>query len=181
MSDVPDPCCPICLSKDYVRAGSVCECNVCVRKWQPPTPHEPNNTSAEMCAGKHTITLNECSNLFAMMANTADSHGAEWEMSPELREELVSMLREFADNATQQAAAERDRFRDRNFELAMKLDAVLSAINKACAIIETGDQRLMASDGPINNQPPDISLTEWREMYVTLDTARRGVKNGGEP
>lgn len=46
------------------------------------------------------------------------------------------------------------------------------AIESACAIIETGDNRLLASDGPAGNQPPAISLGEWRQMYETLNKAR---------
>lgn len=51
---------------------------------------------------------------------------------------------------------------------------LLDAINKACAIIELGDQRLLASDGPAGGQPPDLTLKEWRTLYVTLDNARKG-------
>ena len=48
-----------------------------------------------------------------------------------------------------------------------------AAINKACGIIEMGDQRLLASDGPAGGRPPELSLAEWRELYVTLDNARK--------
>ena len=54
-----------------------------------------------------------------------------------------------------------------------------SAINDACEIIEQGDLRLLASDGPAGGQPPDISLLEWRKMYRTLNAARR-LKKGRE-
>jgi hypothetical protein len=50
---------------------------------------------------------------------------------------------------------------------------MLRAINRACEIIEMGDQRLMAADGDCGNLPPDLTLTEWRELYRTLDRARR--------
>lgn len=50
---------------------------------------------------------------------------------------------------------------------------LLDAINTACAIIETGDNRLMAADGPCGDQPPALSLAEWRQLYVTLDNARK--------
>lgn len=50
---------------------------------------------------------------------------------------------------------------------------LLTAVDKACVIIETGDQRLLASDGPVTNQPPELSLIEWRELYTALDKARR--------
>lgn len=65
-----------------------------------------------------------------------------------------------------------------NLEPGFKYDSthILEALNKACDIIETGDQRLLASDGPINGLPPDISLSEWRELYVTLDNARKRIK-----
>jgi hypothetical protein len=46
------------------------------------------------------------------------------------------------------------------------------AIAAACAIIETGDQRLLAGDGPAGGQPPELSLAEWKEMYDALDRAR---------
>lgn len=52
--------------------------------------------------------------------------------------------------------------------------ALLAAINKACGIIELGDQRLLAGDGPAGGQPPELSLAEWRTLYVTLDKARKG-------
>ena len=51
--------------------------------------------------------------------------------------------------------------------------ALLKAINKACRIIERGDERLLGQDGPCGGLPPDLSLAEWREMYVTLDNARK--------
>lgn len=40
----------------------------------------------------------------------------------------------------------------------------------ACQLIETGDQRLLAADGPAGNQPPDLSLTEWQELYAMLNS-----------
>ena len=46
------------------------------------------------------------------------------------------------------------------------------AIDRACFIIETGDQRLLAADGPAGNQPPDLRLDEWRELYRILDSTR---------
>lgn len=49
----------------------------------------------------------------------------------------------------------------------------LKAIEHACEIIELADARLLAGDGPAGNQPPDMSLAEWRELYVTLDAARK--------
>lgn len=59
----------------------------------------------------------------------------------------------------------------------MKTLTKLQAINRACQIIETADQRLLAMDGPIGNSPPDMSLTEWRELYMVLDRARMTAKN----
>lgn len=50
---------------------------------------------------------------------------------------------------------------------------IREAVDHACTIIETGDQRLLAADGPAGNQPPDISLTEWRDLYIKLDQARK--------
>lgn len=58
--------------------------------------------------------------------------------------------------------------------LRRQIEGLLKAINAACAIIETGDQRLLAGDGPAGGQPPDLSLAEWRKLYVTLDKARAG-------
>lgn len=49
----------------------------------------------------------------------------------------------------------------------------LEAINKACGIIERADARLLAMDGPCGNSAPDMTLAEWRELYVTLDNARK--------
>jgi len=48
-----------------------------------------------------------------------------------------------------------------------------TAIEDACRIIERGDERLLRLDGPCNNLPPDITLAEWRAMYVALDNARK--------
>jgi hypothetical protein len=50
--------------------------------------------------------------------------------------------------------------------------AMRAAINAACAIIEMGDQRLLARDGDAYG-PPDLTLAEWRKLYVTLDKARK--------
>jgi hypothetical protein len=52
------------------------------------------------------------------------------------------------------------------------LNVLLGAVNEACAIIELGDQRLLASDGDAGGQPPDLSLAEWRKLYVTLERVR---------
>lgn len=46
------------------------------------------------------------------------------------------------------------------------------AIQRACEIIEMGDQRLLAQDGPCGNQPPQLSLAEWRDLYRILDSTR---------
>ena len=46
------------------------------------------------------------------------------------------------------------------------------AIRVACEIIELGDQRLLAGDGPAGVQPPQLSLDEWRRMYRALDATR---------
>lgn len=56
--------------------------------------------------------------------------------------------------------------------LLAEVERLQSAIQSACEIIELGDQRLLASDGPAGGQPPDLSLAEWRTLYVTLDRAR---------
>lgn len=56
------------------------------------------------------------------------------------------------------------------------------AVLKACNIIERGDERLLASDGPAGGQPPDLSLEEWSTLYETLRAVRgmpmhKGVQN----
>jgi hypothetical protein len=53
-----------------------------------------------------------------------------------------------------------------------EIAALRTAITAACLIIETGDNRLLASDGPAGGQPPDLSLAEWRKLYLILDRAR---------
>ena len=60
----------------------------------------------------------------------------------------------------------------------MASEQLLAAIDAACAIIETGDNRLLASDGPAGGQPPDLSLTEWRTLYRTLNKAREEARRG---
>ncbi len=50
--------------------------------------------------------------------------------------------------------------------------AARRAIKRACEIIETADARLLATDGPCGGLPPNMSLDEWRELYVTLDEWR---------
>lgn len=54
-----------------------------------------------------------------------------------------------------------------------EIRAILLSIDEAKHIIETGDQRLLASDGPVGNQPPDISLDEWRAMYLQIERAHK--------
>lgn len=41
-------------------------------------------------------------------------------------------------------------------------------VDEACKIIECGDIRLMATDGPIGNLPPILSIKEWRRLYILL-------------
>lgn len=48
-----------------------------------------------------------------------------------------------------------------------------ACIERACQIIETADARLLSIDGPINGLPPDMSLSEWRRLYLYLDRARK--------
>jgi len=57
-------------------------------------------------------------------------------------------------------------------DVAKAHNVMLKAINKACGIIEVGDQRLLAVDGPVDGLPA-LTIDEWRELYVTLDRARR--------
>lgn len=54
-----------------------------------------------------------------------------------------------------------------------EIRAIMLSIDEAKHIIETGDQRLLASDGPAGNQPPDISLDEWRAMYLQIERAHK--------
>lgn len=60
----------------------------------------------------------------------------------------------------------------------MNRERVAALLAEAVGIIEVGDQRLLASDGPVNGQPPDISLAEWRRLYCCILDAARLV---GEP
>ena len=46
-----------------------------------------------------------------------------------------------------------------------RLETVETRLAEIAKIIELGDHRLMAADGPCGNLPPDISLAEWRQMY----------------
>jgi hypothetical protein len=56
------------------------------------------------------------------------------------------------------------------FDAVMKeRDALASAIHEACDIIETADARNLATDGPASGSPPQMSLTEWRRLYVVLE------------
>ena len=48
-------------------------------------------------------------------------------------------------------------------------------LDLAIGIIETGDQRLLAADGPANGLPPDITLKEWRKLYTSLVKARAAL------
>lgn len=57
--------------------------------------------------------------------------------------------------------------------LVTDVACVSSAVNTAMGIIGLGDQRLLACDGPAGGQPPDISLAEWRRMYVSLEKGRK--------
>lgn len=64
--------------------------------------------------------------------------------------------------------------RDRQIvTLRRELSAVLAAVEHACTLIELGDRRLLAADGPCGNQPPQLSLGEWRQLYHTLNRVRR--------
>ena len=54
-------------------------------------------------------------------------------------------------------------------------------IARACQIIETGDDRLLASDGPAGGRPPDITLAEWRELYQALEQMRSLLRMEGAP
>ena len=58
-----------------------------------------------------------------------------------------------------------------------RVAALTTAINEACEIIELGDQRLLAADGPAGGKPPDISLEEWKRMYRILDKARKPARS----
>ncbi len=62
------------------------------------------------------------------------------------------------------------------FEIALEAEKRITkleeAIAEACGIIEVGDQRLLASDGPAGNQPPELSLREWRRLYRVLNATR---------
>lgn len=51
------------------------------------------------------------------------------------------------------------------------LHSLIAYMERAQTIIETGDQRLLANDGPAGNQPPDISLAEWKDIYKNIARA----------
>jgi hypothetical protein len=53
-----------------------------------------------------------------------------------------------------------------------RVAALQRAIRVACEIIELGDERLLAGDGPAGGRPPQLSLDEWRRMYRVLDATR---------
>jgi hypothetical protein len=55
------------------------------------------------------------------------------------------------------------------------------AIERACAIIERGDDRLLAYDGPAGELPPALSLEEWHELYATLRAARDSAVPDARP
>lgn len=46
-----------------------------------------------------------------------------------------------------------------------------ATIRSAVELIELGDQRLLAADGPAGKQAPDLSLAEWRKLYLLLTSA----------
>lgn len=54
-------------------------------------------------------------------------------------------------------------------EFARELENVSNQVRKHAQIVaqmlELGDQRLMAHDGPIGGQLPDLSPDEWGEVY----------------
>jgi 3-deoxy-D-arabino-heptulosonate 7-phosphate (DAHP) synthase len=39
-------------------------------------------------------------------------------------------------------------------------------LERIAELIELGDRRLLVSDGPCGNQPPQLTLKEWREIYL---------------
>lgn len=51
------------------------------------------------------------------------------------------------------------------------------SVEQACEIIETADERLLAVDGPCGGLPPDMSLKEWRDLYVKLTDARSALRS----
>lgn len=55
--------------------------------------------------------------------------------------------------------------------LREQLRVAREKVARAAEIVETGDSRLMAVDGPCGGLPPDITLKEWREMYLCMSAA----------
>jgi hypothetical protein len=51
---------------------------------------------------------------------------------------------------------------------------VTTAVATACGIIEAADARLLALDGPVGDATPPMTISEWQELYETLDRARGG-------
>lgn len=41
----------------------------------------------------------------------------------------------------------------------------MNRLKQIAEIIERADQQLLASDGPAGDQPPPISLADWKEIY----------------
>lgn len=60
-----------------------------------------------------------------------------------------------------------------NTRLRGEVWVLRQAVELACAMIERGDDRLLAADGPCGNRPPDLTLDEWRDMYRALYAARQ--------
>jgi hypothetical protein len=58
--------------------------------------------------------------------------------------------------------------RDQNAALAKKAEEIADLTlrqRRIAEIIELGDRRLQAADGPCGGLPPDLMLDEWRELY----------------
>jgi hypothetical protein len=54
-------------------------------------------------------------------------------------------------------------------------------LREALLIIETADNRAMATDGPVSRTPDEMSDAEWRRLYKCLTTAHAALSamNGG--
>lgn len=56
--------------------------------------------------------------------------------------------------------------------LSAEVERLRAVVQDACEIIEQGDDPRVGSSGNDRGWSPDISMTEWRTLYATLNSAR---------
>jgi hypothetical protein len=91
-------------------------------------------------------------------------------MTPERREAIGIFLRNEWLIRDGESALDyaRELFRELD-AVTKERNALASAIHEACDIIETGDARNLALDGPAGGSVPQMSLAEWRALYTVLE------------